>query len=931
MLDLLTTGRAADQAFAWLLTYALHSTLLLAVAWGVSRRLGGRSLRLQETIWRCALVGALATASAQVALGRLGHGPVAGRWTLASASAPASSSAPGLEGGRVGAGGLGRPATAGAGRARMMLVLERLPAGHAAAAARGAAPAGGSSAPAVALSAAAGRPSVAAAPRRAGLATARLSASATSAVAGANPVGAGSPAGWSALRGALPLAPPLARLLLAAWLLGALAVTLGHVRTYLALRRRLLYRPEVVGGGVVARLAELVRGSGFTRRVRLTCTWRLRVPVALGSRGPEVCVPPRALFELSDEQQDALLAHELAHLARRDPLWLPITQLLVSVFFFQPLNWLARRRLRELSELLCDSWAVAHTGRPLSLAGCLAEVAGWSAGALATHGGRRADARLPVPGMAGRPSQLAQRIRRLLDGTPLEGHRPDRRGVAVLLAMVLLAVALAAPGVSAGSSAALPAAASSAVSMAAVSAGSHAEQLLPPALPPVLAAPAEPGRAARALMVLAALAPVDAAEERAGAAAAVPPGAAGASRSPAPAGAPGMPADAANTGRSDSAPSAGAPRGGHAAAPAASPDLDAERERLAAAAERLAQLDKLSTLSKEQVAAIAAAVGHLSHTLDGRLKEQLERLDRQLQAARVVLPRLSGPPRVDLAELENQLTGLHPSAKEMADLDAELQELAAEHPHPSAAQMADLDAQMRKLSAEHPLPSAKQMADLDAELKSLGAGPLHLSAEELDHLREESRRALEHMPKLGLDQAEIDRLRADMKRTFEESAGAAPHALTAAEREKIVADAHRLAEQLRPDRAQLEALRGLLREHEQLSRLLAEQRAEIEAMRREIQQQTEALRDQARRLSETRRLHPRPKARPDDRSRRPAPPAPATPAAPAAPAAPAPPQAAPPAAAPAAPPAAARPATPATPAAPPEDSTAPPPPAGSCP
>src|SRR5258708_20325295 len=87
MLHSLTILRAADQALAWLLTYALHSTLLLAMAWAVTRRLGGRRLRLQETIWRCALLGALVTAPAQLALGRLGHAPIAGRWTLAAAGA----------------------------------------------------------------------------------------------------------------------------------------------------------------------------------------------------------------------------------------------------------------------------------------------------------------------------------------------------------------------------------------------------------------------------------------------------------------------------------------------------------------------------------------------------------------------------------------------------------------------------------------------------------------------------------------------------------------------------------------------------------------------------------------------------------------------------------------------------------------------------
>src|SRR6202040_4158563 len=112
--------------------------------------------------------------------------------------------------------------------------------------------------------------------------------------------------------------------------------------------------------------------------------------------------------------------------------------------------------------------------------------------------------RLPVPGMAaGRPSQLARRIRRLLDGaptasttqvpmTPLEGLGPSRRRRAILLAAVptvLLAVTLAAPGVSAGSSPS-PATAARTVVPGAAEAGAR----------PV----------ARASMVVAALAPAEA-------------------------------------------------------------------------------------------------------------------------------------------------------------------------------------------------------------------------------------------------------------------------------------------------------------------------------------------------------------------------------------------------------------------------------------
>lgn len=347
----------ANHAIAWAITYLLHSTLLLSLAWLASRRLARWSVRAEEAVWRVALVGGLLTASLQMAAG---WEPLAGRMSLpettaASAPAPVADPAP---------------------------LVRR------------------------------------AASERNAFTVAPL------AVAAASPEKA-------------PLSLPA--LALGAWALGALLLTVRCAASVLRLRRRIENRPRVVGGTLFAQLERLTAEAGFTRPVRLTCSSRLPVPVALGLGQSEVCVPPRALVGLSAEEQEGLLAHELAHLARRDSFWLVFGQILASILFFQPLNLVARRRLREISEILSDEWAVGRTGRPLSLARCLAEVAGWSVGPV----------RLPVPGMADRPSNLGLRIRRLLDDarSPERSIRPVWLGAALLI--LLITVAAAAPGVSA--------------------------------------------------------------------------------------------------------------------------------------------------------------------------------------------------------------------------------------------------------------------------------------------------------------------------------------------------------------------------------------------------------------------------------------------------------------------------------------------------
>jgi biopolymer transport protein ExbD len=171
--------------------------------------------------------------------------------------------------------------------------------------------------------------------------------------------------------------------------------------------------------------------------VRLTSCPGIGSPVALGSS--EICLPERAGRDLSMGELEALMAHELAHLERRDSIWLTTIHVLERVLFPQPLNRVVRRRLQSDVEILCDDSAASRLGEPADLARCLARVAGWMEGspapALAT-------------GMAHAPSQLVARVERLL-----APRREPRRGAGALAALgmglALTAIGLGGPGVAA--------------------------------------------------------------------------------------------------------------------------------------------------------------------------------------------------------------------------------------------------------------------------------------------------------------------------------------------------------------------------------------------------------------------------------------------------------------------------------------------------
>jgi len=231
-------------------------------------------------------------------------------------------------------------------------------------------------------------------------------------------------------------APSLPLVVVLVWGVIALGSSLHYVARRLILVGRLTDRRTVSDGPLAATLAELQRTAGYRRRVHLTMARTISSPVALGLS--EICVPELALSNLGAEQQRSMLAHELAHLARRDSLWLAGASLIERCFFFQPLNRLARRELETTAEYLSDEWATRKTGSAVALAKCLATVAEWI---------QASPLGVPVAGLAERRSFLVSRIARLLEGR-LPSSPASRRGWAVAAALGVAVTIAAAPRVS---------------------------------------------------------------------------------------------------------------------------------------------------------------------------------------------------------------------------------------------------------------------------------------------------------------------------------------------------------------------------------------------------------------------------------------------------------------------------------------------------
>jgi beta-lactamase regulating signal transducer with metallopeptidase domain len=129
-----------------------------------------------------------------------------------------------------------------------------------------------------------------------------------------------------------------------------------------ALKSRALRRSccSLEDSAIEAELFELCRQMGIGRGPGLM-TGEVSGPLICGFTSPSIILPTHTLAECSREELRLILAHELAHVKRRDLIWAWLPLLAKGLFFFHPLVWLLHREWLFTQEAACDALALRHT------------------------------------------------------------------------------------------------------------------------------------------------------------------------------------------------------------------------------------------------------------------------------------------------------------------------------------------------------------------------------------------------------------------------------------------------------------------------------------------------------------------------------------------------------------------------------------------
>jgi beta-lactamase regulating signal transducer with metallopeptidase domain len=208
------------------------------------------------------------------------------------------------------------------------------------------------------------------------------------------------------------------------WLAGVVAMSVWSATGWL-IAQRLKHRskralPEIWQ----SRLAALAGQLGIRRGIRLCESTLAQVPAVIGWLRPVILVPAGVLINLSAQELEAVLAHELAHIRRFDYVANLLQSAIETLLFYHPGVWWIGRRIRAERENCCDDLAIAACGNRVVYARALTALEEVRSG-------------YPRFAMAATTGPLLSRVRRLLGKDD-----PRRRSLPVWMALAAVLIAV---------------------------------------------------------------------------------------------------------------------------------------------------------------------------------------------------------------------------------------------------------------------------------------------------------------------------------------------------------------------------------------------------------------------------------------------------------------------------------------------------------
>ncbi len=211
------------------------------------------------------------------------------------------------------------------------------------------------------------------------------------------------------------------------WIAGAASLLVAWALRGIRTRQRILAAAVPVSVSMRKRLEKASALVGLTEAPRCVVVSEAFAPAIVGIFSNVVVLPRSLEDNLSGEEIDSILVHELIHIRRHDSVAAALQAVIVRLFWFDPAVWLLNRSIDTETEKSCDEVVLHITSNPTSYAEGLLKIVRQSLGTVD----------LGQIGAASAP--IAARVRNILahGGLPIR-PRPMRALVGAAFALAAL-------------------------------------------------------------------------------------------------------------------------------------------------------------------------------------------------------------------------------------------------------------------------------------------------------------------------------------------------------------------------------------------------------------------------------------------------------------------------------------------------------------
>jgi beta-lactamase regulating signal transducer with metallopeptidase domain/uncharacterized protein YjbI with pentapeptide repeats len=163
-------------------------------------------------------------------------------------------------------------------------------------------------------------------------------------------------------------------LIVTVWFAGIIFFTLKFFGALAYTQRLKYFRISQISEDWQKKTRLLCKKLNIGKAVKIYESALAKVPMVIGLIKPVILLPMSAFTGLSPKQLESIIAHELAHILRRDYIINLMQSVVEILFFYHPAVWWINNVIRTERENCCDDIAIAQTGDSTNYARALANI-----------------------------------------------------------------------------------------------------------------------------------------------------------------------------------------------------------------------------------------------------------------------------------------------------------------------------------------------------------------------------------------------------------------------------------------------------------------------------------------------------------------------------------------------------------------------------